>query len=191
MRQYQHLSDRDYAILFRDGDEAGLSFFYQAFYPALSYYAYRLTRNRPAAEEIASEAFVKTWQHHYKLDSYAGIKAYLYKVVHRSSMEAVAVEQRQAFHYRERIHESDHDTPFDMMVRSEVYRLLHAALKDLPQGTRKVMVMHYLDGKSTGEIARELKLHVSTIKTQKKQGLRALRKVLGRRLLPVLILLSC
>lgn len=183
MRLEQNDNGNNYALLFQKGNERALSFFYHEFYPALTHYSFQLTQSRPIAEEIASEAFVKTWRMHNKLNSYAGIKAYLYKIVHRDSIEAISNEQKRDKSYRQLLPEINTETPFDNMVRSEVYRLIHTALKDLSPGSRKVMIMHYLDGKTTGEISRELKLHPSTIKTQKLNGLNALRKVFNRPML--------
>ena len=169
--------NNEQAVDFSRGNESALSFFYHEFYPALAHYSFQLVLNRPIAEEIASEAFVKIWRMHFKLNSYTGIKAYLYKIVHRDSIEAISIEQRREKSYRQLLLPIDTDTPLDNMVRSEVYRLIHAALKGLSPASRKVMVMHYLEGKTTGEISRELNLHPSTIKTQKMQGLNALKKV--------------
>ncbi len=168
---------QEFASLFQLGDDKALSFFYHEFYPALAHYSFQLTQSRPIAEEIASEAFVKVWRMHYKLNSFAGIKAYLYKIVHRDSVEAISSEQRLSKSYRQLSPQIETDTPFDKMVRSEVYRLIHTALKNLSPASRKVMIMHYFEGKTTGQISRELNLHPSTIKTQKKQGLNALRKI--------------
>ena len=177
MRLEQNDNGNDYALLFQDGNEKALSFFYHEFYPTLAHYSFQLTQSRPVAEEIASEAFVKAWRMHYKLNSYAGIKAYLYKIVHRDSVEAVLSEKKRAKIYKDLRPETTTDTPFDNMVRSEVYRIIHAALKDLSPGARRVIIMHYFEDKNTGQISRELNLHPSTVKTQKMQGLKALRKV--------------
>ena len=67
--------NEEHSLDFNRGDEKALSFFYHEFYPALAHYSFQLTQSRPIAEEIASEAFVKTWRMHYKLNSYAGIKS--------------------------------------------------------------------------------------------------------------------
>jgi RNA polymerase sigma factor (sigma-70 family) len=74
-------------------------------------------------------------------------------------------------------------SPHELLVQTEVYRQIHSALKEVAPATRRVLIMHYLDGKTTGQIARELQLHPSTIKTQKKQGLAALRKMISPGLL--------
>ncbi len=183
MRQEQNDNGNNYALLFQDGNEKALSFFYNEFFPALAHYSFQLTQSHPVAEEIASEAFVKAWRMHYKLNSYTGIKAYLYKIVHRDSIEAISSETRRTKSYRQLPPQINTETPFDNMVRSEVYRLIHTALKDLSPASRKVMIMHYLEGKTTGQISRELKLHPSTVKTQKTRGLQALRKIISRPML--------
>ena len=116
---------------------------------------------------------------HYKLDSYGAIRAYLYKIVYRDSMNALTKESKRRTGIKGlQLSDINNDTPFDNMVRSETYRLVHKALKDLTPGERRVMVMYYLDGKSTGAIARELNLNTSTIRTQKQNGEKALRKKL-------------
>jgi len=179
MNQDQPYTDNDYALLFQQGKERGLAFFYTEFFPALTLYANRWIDNRSVSEEIASEAFVKTWRMHYKLDSYGAIRAYLYKIVYRDSMDALTKESKRRTGIKGlQLSDINNDTPFDNMVRSETYRLIHKSLKDLTPGERRVMTMYYLDGKSTGAIARELNLHPSTIKTQKKSGLETLRKKL-------------
>lgn len=185
--QFQTEIGDNYALLFQQGDEQALSYFYHALYPALVHYSHQLTSNRSAAEDIVSEAFVKTWRHHHKLNSYAGIKAYLYRVVHRDSVHVLQEEQKQAAGLRHFAAPTDTDTPFDKMVRSEVYGMIHAALKELSPARRKVVIMHYLEGKTTGEISRELNLHPSTVKTQKTEALKTLRKLFVK----PLVLLSC
>lgn len=175
----------EYAHAFQQGDEQALAFFYHEFHPVLSLYAHRWVEDRSIAEEIASEALVKTWKMHWKLDSYGAIRAYLYKVVQRDSLAYIRKEKkRTAMHQQFRPAQTVLDTPFDHLVRSEVYRIIHTALKDLSPANRKVIIMHYLEGKTTGQIARELNVHPSTVKTQKNRGLQALRKQLLR---PILI----
>jgi RNA polymerase sigma-70 factor (ECF subfamily) len=187
METGDHILSREaQAFAFQQGEETALAFFYREFQPALALYAFRWV-SRPIAEEIASDALVKTWKMHGKLDSYPSIRAYLYKTVRRDCLHASKREQkRDETHQKSRPPEITSDTPFDHTVRSEVYRLIHTALRDLSPGNQKVLRMHYLEGKSTGEIAKELHLSPNTINTQKVRGLEALRK---RLLKPVVILL--
>lgn len=184
------ITREEYAHAFQQGDEQALAFFYHEFHPVLSLHAHRLVEDRSIAEEIAAEALVKTWKMHWKLDSYGAIRAYLYKIVHRDSLAYIRREKKRAVMHQQSLPpQSISDTPFDHVVRSEVYRIIHTALKDLSPANRKVIIMHYLEGKTTGQIARELNVHPSTVKTQKNRGLQALRKQLLRPILLVVYFL--
>lgn len=189
MRLEQNDNGNNYALLFQEGNEKALSFFYHEFFSALVHYSFQLIQDRSIAEEIASEAFVKTWKMHYKLNSYTGIKAYLYRIVHRDSIKAVSSEQKRIKTYRNLLPEATTDTPFDKLVRTEVYHIIHTALKDLSPANRKVVIMHYLEGRSAGQIARELNLHPSTIATQKLRGLLALKKIVAKTSVILLLIL--
>lgn len=176
-----HYTTQEYASLFQQGDEQALAFFFREFHPALALFASRWVQSRSIAEEIAADAFVKTWKMHWKLSSYLAIRTYLYKTVRRDSQLALKREQRRTeIHKLSQPPEITNDTPFDQTVRSEVYRLIHSALRNLSPGNRKVLTMHYLEGKTTGQIARELDLSTNTVKTQKARGLEALRKTILR-----------
>lgn len=166
------------ASLFQLGDESALAFFFNEFYPALSLYGFRLLKDRSTAEDVASEAFVKTWKMHHKLDSYGGIRAYLYKTVQRDCLRIIKQERRRAEVHKLSVAEDSPFTPFQHLVSAETYRLVHAALQTLSPGNRRVLSMHFLEGKSIGQIARELSLHPHTVQTQKTRGLKALRKII-------------
>lgn len=164
-------------LAFQKGDEQALAFFYLEFHAALAFYANRWVENRSIAEEIASEAFVKIWKMHGKLDSYGAIRAYLYKIVYRDSIRILKKEQRKnAVERAAASQEVNNDTPYHDVVRAETYRMIRLALKELAPGSQKVLTMYYLEGKSSIEIAAELNLSPGTIRNQKKQGLTALRK---------------
>jgi len=172
-----HYTNDEYALLFREGDEIALNFFYQELHPALSFYANRWVSDRSIAEDIASEAIVRTWKHHFKFDSYQGIKSYLYLATERLSQRYAGKEKKRLKVHAEIFSFADKvETPFDHLVRTETAALVRAALKALPPSTQKVLTMHFIQGKKLHEIADELGLADSTVSVQKKQGLEALRK---------------
>jgi RNA polymerase sigma-70 factor, ECF subfamily len=170
-----------YASLFQQGDKLALSYFYKEFLPALTLYANKWVDDFSAAEEVASGAFLKAWKMHEKLDSYNAIRAYLYKIVYRDAMHYLRKEKsRSRVEEAVAIPDISFHSPYDHVIRTETYRLIHSALKELSPGSQQIISMYYLEGKTTGEIARELKLHPSSVKTQKLRGLDALRKRLLR-----------
>ncbi len=165
----------DYAVAFGKGDEQALAYYFRELHPALTLYANQWVKDLPLAQEIASEAFVKTWEKHHKFNSHEGIRAYLYTIVRRDSYKAA----RNSSNISLLNDSADNDTPFSFLVRAETYRLLYAALQKLSPGNKRVITMYYFDGKTTGEIAKELNLHPHTVQTHKLRGLKALQKLLN------------
>jgi len=183
MQQVQPYHQDDDAIAFIRGDEQALAHYFSELHPALTLYANQWVKNFPLAQEIASEAFVKTWRKHYKFNSYESIKAYLYTIVRRDSYKAA----RKPYLPDSPVNDTtDNNTPFSFLVRAETCRLLYAALQKLSPGNKRVVAMYYLEGKTTGEIARELNLHPHTVQTQKLRGIKALQKILRPAILGVL-----
>lgn len=180
----------EYAQLFRSGNERGMEFVYRSLLPPLTLFSFKIVGDRMVAEELSSEALLLTWNHRRKLADYAAIRGYVYRIVWRNSVKAK--KRMRATTRLEEINgqASSTFTPLDALITLETYRSLHEAIAALPNGNRRVIEMYFMDQKSTGEIARELKLHPSTIKTQKKMALASLKKSIVRFLLmlwPVLV----
>ena len=171
-------SQEEQAILFQQRNEEALAFFFHAFYPALSLFAFRVLKNHQLAEDIASDAFIKTWKMHWKLDSFSGIRAYLYKTVQRDCVHALKKERRRNEVHSLLSSKPLQETPLQQIVSAETYRLVHAAIETLSPGNRRVITMHFIDGKTNAEIAKELNLHPHTVQTQKVRGLKALSKII-------------
>lgn len=165
------------AMAFQSGEERALEYFFEKFHGPLTLYAFQWVKDRQVAEEMVSEAFVKTWQKHHKLGSYVGIRAYLYTIVRRDSARAAARMQRERTATVSPALISP-DNPFQYLVRAETCRLVHAALDKLSSGNRQVITLHYLEGKSMAQIARQLNLRPKTVRTRKARGIRALLKFL-------------
>ncbi|MCF1713313.1 RNA polymerase sigma factor [Flavihumibacter sp. RY-1] len=173
------LNQQFLAQAFYKGNEQALAILYEEFHPVLSYYAYNILNNRSIAEEIACGAFIKSWKMNWKLDTYGAIRAYLYKIVQRDSIAYLRKERKRSVMHRAAQKPAiTTEKAFEKLVRTELYHVLYNALKALSPGNQKVITMYFLEDKNTNEIARELNLHPSTVKTQKSRGLEALRKLL-------------
>lgn len=158
------------------------------------YYAYERVKDKMLAEDIASIAFVKAWRHHDQLESFAGIKAYILKIVGRDSKRAVVGEaQRKSFPQLVKEESKETQTAFELLVKAETYNNLHQAIRQLSPGMRAVMHSMYVEGNSLTETARILNIHTSTADTQKKRALKILSRILPKPGLYIfcLILLFC
>src|SRR5579872_7109291 len=80
---------------FREGRESAFSSIFRQLYPALCYYSLRFTNDQAAAEDIATDSFMKVWERRgnfYHLDA---LKSYLYTTVRHASFVWIKRQARQ------------------------------------------------------------------------------------------------
>ena len=165
-----------HAIAFQQGHLSGIKFLFTAWYASLCAYLLSLIRDRAVSEEIASEAFVKTWHYRQRFSSAGSIRAYLFTVAKRDafrwqqrqqkSRQVILPDQLPA------IPEPDH---YSSMISTESRDLLHKAIEGLPPRCRQIFRLLYVQGKKTEEVAREMSISPDTVRAQKARGLNLLR----------------
>ena len=111
------------AIAFQNGDDRALSYFFNEFYSALCIYAAYYTHNDGAAQEIVSDAFVKTWQQRNQFSTAGSFRAYLYTVVRHDAIKWHQKENcviRLSQNNKKANTEAIEENAFDAIVRTEV-----------------------------------------------------------------------
>ncbi|HEX2845563.1 MAG TPA: sigma-70 family RNA polymerase sigma factor [Chitinophagaceae bacterium] len=165
-----------YAPAFQQGDMEGIKILFTTWYTPLCAYIDSLIQHKAVSEEIASEAFVKTWHHRQQLSSVNAIRAYLFTIAKRDAFRWQQWQQKnRAISLPDQlpaIQEPDHHS---CMVRIETLRLLHKAIRELPPRCRQVFQLLYVQGKKTAEVAKELAISPYTVRAQKARGLNLLR----------------
>lgn len=170
---------QDHVEAFQRGEESGFTYFFNSLYPALLYYAFRILNDKPAAEDVVEESFIKIWERHNSFSHHQVIKSWLYTTVRNACLNKLQQEQRQNAHKELLAKEQEgsyQNSPLNNIIITEVITEVHSTIKVLPTECRKIFEMMYIQGKTVREIAEELQLSISTIKNQKARGLEILRK---------------
>jgi RNA polymerase sigma-70 factor (ECF subfamily) len=127
-------------------------------------------RDRDLAEEAASEALARTFQHWDRVRTYENPMGWAYRV---GMNWAISRLRRRGRHIRHPDRQEHVDAPtFDPG--------LQAALHELSIDQRTVVVMRYLLDLSQEEIGRVLGLPVGTVKSRLARGLSRLREEIER-----------
>lgn len=167
------------ALAFQRGEEKGFDFFFRELFPSLCFFANRLLNNRCEAEDISSSAFIKIWKRHSQFNDAKNIRSYLYQIVRNDCLKFLQQKERRLkvqkeIEYLSLVESKDNGEPD--IIRAEFFSALYKALNSLPTECRRVFKMLYLDGKKVSEIAEELNISPSTVKSQKARGLALIRK---------------
>jgi RNA polymerase sigma-70 factor (ECF subfamily) len=135
----------------------------------------RMVRDRPTAEDLVQEAFVKAYRGLGGYDPRRKLSSWLFKIAHntaidhlrRSELDTVPIDagDPEATDYHAILSDPDAASPFDRALRSDLGEALEAAVERLRPEYREVIVLRHQEGMAYEEIADVAGLPLGTVKT--------------------------
>lgn len=178
------MANGDIALLQRFSQEGDQQAFAQLVwqYAGLVFGAgYRVLADRARAEEVAQETFLRLARHPHRVTRSVG--GWLHRTatqlaldVHRSD----TARRRRESQYAEQVAEQAEYSP-ETMRWADVSPLIDAALDELPDADRRLLIAHFMEGRTQQEIASERGVSPATLCRQMQSALGLLRARLARR----------
>lgn len=163
----------------QNGDTASFSKIYDFYFPQVyRYCAFRAPAE--VAEDIVAEIFVKAWEklHTYKIHKDVPFGAWLFRVARHTIIDAYRTS-RTWEDLDESLEDPDALNSADGLFRQkEVVRIVRKALNALPRRYRDVLVLHYIAGLPSDEVARVLHLTQGASRILKFRALKKLEQEL-------------
>lgn len=144
---------------------------FAAEYEPLLRFAYFLTGEAAAAEDLVQDAFVRLYRAERRVEE-VGFRAYARRTIvnlHRSRFRRV-VRERRVWGRTSRAETVAESEPADHVWR---------AILALPHGQRACVALRFYEDMTEQEIAITLGVSVGTVKTQLHRAMRRLREFLG------------
>jgi RNA polymerase sigma-70 factor (ECF subfamily) len=140
--------------------------------PALLLFARRWTNCRADAEDVVQEAFVRFWRRQHSIEN----RALLYATVRSTALDRLRRDQRRA--WREASAATDHPQFFEssFVAGDEGQQLLAAAVEQLPDEQREVVILKIWNELTFAEIAQILEISQNTAASRYRYALGALKK---------------
>lgn len=168
----------EYITNLHGGTEKSFHWVYETYRNRLVYFAAKLLPDEESPEDVVQEAFVKLWQRYASFRDQDAVKAFLYITIRNHCLNLrkhISVVRKFGFFLHKEMENAEID---EAAIESEVLEKVHQALKELPEGCRKVLQLGYFQGLKNKDVADQLQVSINTVKTQKKRGLHLLRAVL-------------
>ncbi len=141
-------------------------------------YAEKYLEDKDIAKDIVQELFMKLWNLFEDFDSEISIRAFLYRSIRNATinhLEHLKVENK---YNKRKLAEVQNEQNFlSEVIEKETHRMIYQAINELPE-KRKQIILLSIKGKTNPEIAKELDVSINTIKTQKAEAYKQLRKSL-------------
>lgn len=182
--------DNDLVVAVLAGEQDAFAMLVDRHLPALYQFAYRYMRNPHDAEDVAQEAFVRSWKHLKKFDGTKNFKTWLFTIAKNAALDIIKKKKPLLF---SQISEEegkldtflapyvvDLESPDIAFERALVKTELAEALAALPPAYRTVLGMRYNDNLKFREIAAALGEPIDTVKSKHRRGLALMRKIVAR-----------
>ena len=164
----------------RRGEAVALNELYRHLRPRIMGFCQHMLGSTTAAEDATSEVFMRIPRALADYDSSRPFQAYALTIAKRYCIDRLRHEnvERRTFQTREEtpeVADAATPSPLDAVLLAERRALLHDALRQVPERSRRVLVLRYLCELSYDEIAEALGLgrnHVAVLILRAKVELR-------------------
>ncbi|WP_306364925.1 ECF RNA polymerase sigma factor SigK [Nocardia sp. CC227C] len=164
------------------GDRDAFTAFYRSTHDRVYGLALRILRRPPAAEEVTQEVYLYVWnaadQYDQRLASPIG---WLMMLTHRRAVDRARLEYSRGHRdlaYGQRHLGRDHDIVAETVAQRSEERAVIDCLDTLTDIQRESVALAYYGGRTYAEVADDLGIPLSTVKTRIRDGLRRLRSCL-------------
>ncbi|MBC8032992.1 MAG: RNA polymerase sigma-70 factor [Chitinophagaceae bacterium] len=165
----------------RQGDEAAYYHVFQLYNKSLFLSAYKIVSDTQEAEDIVSETFIKLWNNRQSFSEGYNIKAWLFRVGVNLSLDRLKKNKRYGLAEEEAVYfsQKEEDTGYleTLILESELVDMIFSSMDEMPDAMKTIFRMHYVEGLSSSEIARQLDISVDTVRVQKHRALLLLKKI--------------
>lgn len=157
------------------GDKETFKVLFESFFIPLSKFVEKYGLAQDEAEDVAQESLVKYWQRRADFDNIYKVRSFLYitakngalnikcsQSVFTKSQAKISEEERESSNSN-----NDDNIFYEAFIISEVYRLMHYQIEQLPTRTKEIVKLQ-LEGLSNKEISEKLGISIETTKTLKK-----------------------
>jgi len=175
----KQVDEPDLARRAASGDRRAFAALYDRHVDAVYRYAYFRLRVDAEAEDVTSEVFHRALVAMPRFEPRRPFLAFLYTIARNVITDRMRRERPQASFEDALAHPSDAPGPEELASAGDEVRRLRAAVAQLTTLQQEVIVLRYLEGRSTKETAVVIGKPESTIRGIQMRALAALRDLVG------------
>ena len=187
-------TDEQLMLSVKDGNRDAFQILTERHYTNTLNFIYRFVKNRPLAEDLCQETFLRLWRCVPTYRPIAKFRTFLYHIAKNLCLKQLAKEQRTPQMESLDVHYGDEDECFNpivvaiantdyspeaLLIAKETYEAIQAAINKLSKEHQVVFQLTELQGLSYQEVAEIVQCPIGTVASRKNAAIRQLRKFLA------------
>ena len=162
-------------------DETALAWFIRRYAPYVNTIVFNILGNAMSlgdVEEVSSDVFLVLWKNADRVRP-GKVKAYLSGVARNMARDRLRQSGRELPLEEDILEVSDRDMERDLEIREQA-ALVNRAMLNMEYPDREIFLRHYYYGQSLSQIAEEMEMNLSTVKTRLRRGRDKLKDALRK-----------
>lgn len=152
---------------------------YQSHYKRLCAYVYQFVRDHSTAEDIVQDCFVKLWARRQSIDFSYGLTNLLYTMARHATYDHLK-KSKTISEPDESLELMAKNNFVNEMIYSETLVEIYRIAQELPEKCSDIFKRLFIYGRNHAEVASELGITPSTVRTQKAKALSFIKLHLHR-----------
>lgn len=166
-------------IRFDNGESIDFNDFFIENFAIFSSFAYRYIPNPDICEDIIQEVFITFWEQKKVFPNLISVKAYLYTLIRNMCLNQIKHDLvKQKYFLENQSKTESTDFFLEVILQKEANGIIYDEINKLPPMEKKVLLLS-LKEYSNEQIANELSIKPTTVRTHKSRAYQVLRKRLG------------
>ena len=176
---------------FKADDMSAFDIIYRKYSKKLYRFAYSIIKDKPDAEGIVHEVFIKVWEKRRKIDEYLSFESYLFTITYNTTISFIRKKVKES-KYIEHLKSIQNPTIQSNIIPEIEYKELKDKSEKiiglLPSRQKQIYKLSREEELTYKEIAAKLSISVNTVETHMERALKSIRKKLGDVSIVLLIL---
>ena len=180
-------SDQQLIASYLAGDEKSLEILFGRYLKPIYSFVYRYVSGAHDVEDITQEVFVRIWRNLKKFDQNKSFKTWIFSIAKNAAIDFL--KKKKAIPFSEFENEEKENIlietladpsplPQELLERTDMKRVLNAAMEKLSPKYRMVLFLRYNDHFNFREISESLGESLHTITSRHRRALIKLKKLL-------------
>jgi RNA polymerase sigma factor (sigma-70 family) len=156
------------------GSDAAYSQIMRKYHDAIFSFIYRMVHDHEQVEDLTQEAFIKAFSSLKNFNEEFAFSTWLYKIATNNCIDHIRRRKLQMYSIDKPIESKDSDYTFELpdesyeadkeLISGQRARMLQAAIDQLPEKYRRVIMLRHSEERSYEEIAKMLRIPIGTVK---------------------------
>ena len=170
-----------------EGDEKALTLLVDRYLKDVYNFAYRLTGNPQAAEDITQDSFIKAWKHIRQYRRGSNFQTWIFTITRNTAIDWLRQKKELAFSSFETAQgenvlvetlADEQPLPDELFARAEDTRYVEALLAQINPQYREVLTLRHSSNLTFEEIGKIVRKPLHTVKSQHRRALVAIQRLL-------------